>query len=253
MSVAVRTGKDHKLWERALIASLAIHLIIALFLPAWMPKESQGLQPVESISFAHLIRIEIARPHAGAPAVAVPRTIHHAQRVSFARQKTELSVHRKHPTVRPTAVEGPAGKVAAAPKPVRLQRAAPLYARAPATAMPVTVTSSVARETPQPQASVENRQVAGAGTADRGGVLPFGATQDPVLDPGVLAQLQKLYSHVTLLVTVDENGRTKSVDFQPPLDPQAEQRIEALLASANWDAAVCGGGVSCQGVATIKL
>jgi hypothetical protein len=96
--------------------------------------------------------------------------------------------------------------------------------------------------------------VAGTGTSDRGGVLPFTAAQDPVLDPGVRAQLQQRFAvHVTLLVTVGEDGRTKRVVFQPPIDPQVEQQIEALLADANWDAAVCGGGVSCEGTATIKL
>jgi hypothetical protein len=70
----------------------------------------------------------------------------------------------------------------------------------------------------------------------------------------VRAQLQQRFAvHVTLLVTVDEDGHTERVVFQPPLDTQTEQAIQQMLASANWDAAVCGGGVSCEGTATIKL
>ena len=64
---------------------------------------------------------------------------------------------------------------------------------------------------------------------------------------------QRFGVHVTLVVTVDENGRTENVSFQPPLDAQTERAIETLLASATWDAAVCGGGVTCEGTATIKL
>ena len=32
-----------------------------------------------------------------------------------------------------------------------------------------------------------------------------------------------------------------------------QNRIESLLADASWDPAICGGGVSCEGRATIKL
>ncbi len=86
------------------------------------------------------------------------------------------------------------------------------------------------------------------------GYLPFGAEQpDPVLDPNIVRQLSALGVHVTLVVTVGDDGRTESVAFQPPLDPSLEGRIRSLLADANWDPAVCGGGVACEGHATIKL
>ncbi|MGB9650580.1 MAG: hypothetical protein WCB01_02135, partial [Candidatus Cybelea sp.] len=84
--------------------------------------------------------------------------------------------------------------------------------------------------------------------------LPFGAQQpDPVLDPDVRKQLDALGAHVTLIVTVGEDGRTENVSFRPPVDPQLETRIRSLLADASWDPAVCGGGVSCEAQATIKL
>ena len=54
-------------------------------------------------------------------------------------------------------------------------------------------------------------------------------------------------------MTVGEDGRTEEVAFDPPIDPQTESRIRSLLADANWDPAVCGGGVACEAHATIKL
>lgn len=251
--MVVRTWDSNRLFERALIASLALHLLIALFLPGWVPQQSDGLQPVEALSFARVMRVEIRRPVAAAPAVAMPDTTKRAIKVSFARSKSELSATTHKPLARPTAMNAPTGKIAAAPVHVVSRHPAPLYARAPASSEPVSSSVSTAAQTPAPQASVDTRQVAGAGASDRGGVLPFGASQDPVLDPAALAQLQKQSVHVTLLVTVGEDGHTKHITFQPPIDAQVEQRIQAILANANWDAAVCGGGVTCEGVATIKL
>ncbi len=96
--------------------------------------------------------------------------------------------------------------------------------------------------------------MSGSGTNDRGGVSPFGAEQPPVLDPRVKAALlQRFNVHVVLIITVGEDGKTKKVEFHPPLDDATQRAIQTLLANANWDAAVCGGGVSCEGVATIKL
>jgi pyruvate/2-oxoglutarate dehydrogenase complex dihydrolipoamide acyltransferase (E2) component len=130
--------------------------------------------------------------------------------------------------------------------------ALPLYAR-PAPSSQAATQQAPAAPSPQPATTLAPRAIEGEGGSDRGGVLPLGATQDPVLDPSVRAQLEKLSVHVTLVVTVGEDGHTKRVQFQPALDTQTEQTIESMLASANWDAAVCGGGVSCEGTATIKL
>jgi hypothetical protein len=74
-----------------------------------------------------------------------------------------------------------------------------------------------------------------------------------VLDPDVRKQLDGMGAHVTLTVTVGEDGRTENVAFDPPIDPQLEARIRSLLADATWDPAVCGGGVACEASATIKL
>lgn len=243
----------NRLLRRAFVASLTLHVLLAVFLPTWMRAQSQGLQAVESISFAHVVHVQIMRPATHALPAVVPNAKMQARVASFARVKPELSVTRPKAHVRPRAQNGPAGPIAAAPKHLLQHRPAPLYAQAATTSVPISTSQSTAAQTPQPQSTVEDRPAGGSANANRGGVLPFGAQQDPVLDPGVLGKLQSVSAHVTLLVTVGEDGKTKRVEFQPPLDAQTERAIETILASANWDAAVCGGGVSCQGVATIKL
>jgi hypothetical protein len=84
--------------------------------------------------------------------------------------------------------------------------------------------------------------------------MPFGAEQPvPVLDPVVLKQLTALGVHLTLTVTVGDDGKTKTVAFDPSIDDPMKSRIQGLLADASWDPAVCGGGVACEGTATIRL
>jgi hypothetical protein len=247
-----RTWDDNRLLWRALAASLGAHLLLALFLPVWTGQFSGGLQPIEAISFAPIVRVQIQRPSAQSLPAAVPRTVHRAPVVSFAHSRAELTAPRHKPSARPLTQNGPSGQVAAAPKLVA-QRQTPLFAR-PTASAGVSTRQAAAAPTPQPQASQANYTVNGNGESDRGGTLPLGGMQPPTLDPGVRAELQQRFGvHVTLVVTVDEDGHTKAVEFQPPLDAQTEIAIKALLANASWDAAVCGGGVSCEGKATIKL
>ena len=248
----VQTWDGNRLLWRALAASLGLHVLLALFLPVWTAQFSGGLQPVEAISFAQIMRVEIRRPSAKSLPAALPRTTHKAPLVSFAHSRAELTAPRNKPSAQPMKQSGPSGRVAAAPKLIAA-RQAPIYARPAATA-DVSTQQAQPAPTPAPQASQADQNVNGVGSNDRGGVLPPGYFQAPVLDPAVRAQLQQRFAvHVTLLVTVDEDGHTERVVFQPPLDAPTEQAIQQMLASANWDAAVCGGGVSCEGTATIKL
>lgn len=252
--MVLRTWDGNRLLWRALAASVALHLLVALLLPVWTAQASAGFQPVETLSFAHLIHVEIQRPARASLPAAVPRTIHHATEVALARARAELTAKTRKPHVMPSAEAAPRGqaKAAAAPRYVATTTH-PLYAR-PVASADVSVQQAQAAPSPQPETTQGTHPITGTGTTDRGGVLPLGATQDPVLDPGVLAQLTKRITvHVTLVVTVGEDGHTKHVAFQPPLDADTEHAVEALLADATWDAAVCGGGVSCEGTATIKL
>jgi hypothetical protein len=140
----------------------------------------------------------------------------------------------------------------ASPTPVVASNApaAPSAGAVPRAGTGTTNTNAAPNVTPSPAA----REVASVGRQQVGGYLPFGAEQpDPVLDPNVRKQLDALGAHVTILVMVGEDGRTESVFFDPAIDPQIENRIRALLSDASWDPAVCGGGVACEGRATIKL
>ena len=252
--MVVRSWDGNRLLWRALAASLGLHLLLALFLPVWTAQVSGGLQPVESISFAHLTHVTIQRRAPASLPAAQPSTHRRAPTVSFDRTRAELTAKTQSPRVHPSAQAQPVGHArAAAPRPA-VHHSAALYARPAATAAGTAVQQAPPAPTPAPATTVAPRPVAGNGASNRGGVLPFGATQDPVLDPSVQAQLASRFAvHVTLLVTVGEDGRTKRVVFQPPIDADTERAIEALLADASWDAAVCGGGVSCEGTATIKL
>ncbi len=229
-----------------------LHLLLAFFLPNWIRTQSQGLQPIESLTFAHLIRLQIQQPVERAPAHALPQAAKLAKIVSYAKVRTQIAARTKKPAVPQHEVLAP-GTHAAAPK-RRVHQAAPLYAQITTPQKPIAAAEQNAPASPQPAVVGGSRSVAG-GNGDRGGVMPLGAQQDPVLDPRVVAMLQQKVGsqHVTLSVTVGEDGRTMNVSFDPPLDAQTEHEIEAILAEADWDAAVCGGGVSCQGVATIRL
>lgn len=252
--MALRIRSSDGLLARAFGVSLGLHVLLALFLPIWAPPQSGGTEAVEQISFAHLTHVAIQRPKARSLPAALPQTKHHAAKVSFARTRSELSARTHKPRALPTAQNGPRGVAAAAPKEVRVAQA-PLYARAPASEEPISSTiEPTAPKTPSPESTVADRAATGSGANNRGGVLPLGAAQDPVLDPHVFTALQQKFAvHVTLVVTVGEDGRTKNVTFEPPIDPATEHAISAMLATASWDAAVCGGGVSCEGVARIKL
>lgn len=224
--------------EKASLASVGVHVLVALAIPAlaWTASTST---PVETVSFMHIMRIAVVprpRPPAPAPRAVAPR-------------------HNVKPTI---TFANHIHMVAAAP-----QRHAPhtpvVATNAPAAPAVGAVTqagtgAAAAVSAPDTTPSPEVRAVSSTGTHRDGGYLPFGAQQpDPVLATAALKQLGALGAHVTLFVTVDEEGRTENIVFQPSIDPQLEARIRELLADASWDPAVCGGGVACEGRATIKL
>jgi len=234
--VASAPGTSDRHMGRALLASLGIHALGLAMIPAlaWLPTPDAT---VETVTFTRIAHIEIVprtrrpQPRPVAPHRRTAVVISEATHVELA----QVSRHRVA-SPPPSAVYrvSSAPAVAAAPRPGR--GTAPI------------------ESAPQASATPAPREVSSVVGRDVGGTLPFGAEQpDPVLDPNVRKQLALLGVHVTLVVTVGNNGKTKSVAFQPAVDPQTQSRIETLLADANWDPAVCGGGISCEGRATIRL
>ncbi|MBV8655416.1 MAG: hypothetical protein JO160_05175 [Candidatus Eremiobacteraeota bacterium] len=219
------------------LASLVLHALAALLIPAlaFLPSTAP---PVETISFVRVTHIAIVpkptprpQPRPAAPIKHVTVIVSNAVHVEMAHV---LSRHTASP---PPLVS-------------QVQPAAPTVA----SEQHVGTGSSDGSPAPQATAKPVERSVASVGGHSAGGYLPFTAEQpDPVLDAGVRKQLEALDVHVTLVVTVNEDGKTEQVVFQPPIDPKLEKQIEALLADAPWDPAVCGGGISCEGQATIKL
>ncbi len=212
---------------RATMASVALHLLLALLVPvlAWTATSAPD---VYTVSFTSITHITIALPRAARP-VARP----------IPRVTPPPTSARVQPAPRPM----PHAVIAPPRLPSAIVRAAPPVPRVVATASAAPLAST----TPQV------RMVASEQHADTG-LMPFGALQpDPVLDPNVLSQLRSLRVHVTLTVTVGDDGRTQHVSFAPPLDDATEAQIQALLASASWDPAYCGGGLPCAGQAVITL
>lgn len=220
------------------VASVALHALAALLIPAlaWMPSTAP---PVETVSFLHVTHIVIQPKHKTVPQPRA-RAPHHSTAVVRSRSvQLELEHVASHKKASPPPMID--RDVSVAPAVGQSQIGKGTAAR-------------VSESEPQPSASPASREVASVGEHNAGGYLPFGAQQpDPVLDPNVLKQLGTLGIHVTLVVTVDENGKTETVSFVPPIDSKTEKQIESMLADAVWDPAVCGGGVSCEGRATIKL
>ena len=221
---------------QAMFASIALHLIVAYFIPtiAWLRGEAPSIETLSFVRVTH-IAVETPRPVVHPLAATAPQHApvvhltkshpHHAQAKTHTRALTAPNKASRAPIV---ATEETPGRVA-------MQSSATGPPAAPATPQTEQV------------ASTETRH-------DVGGYMPLGATQpDPVLDPGVLKALNALKVHTTLTVIVDENGHTKSVVFDPPIDQKSEAQIRTMLADAAWDPAVCGGGVACEGRTTIKL
>ncbi len=205
----------------AALASLALHLWFAAIFPSGTAAENS---PVV-FSLARVARIGIVRR---LPTPTPPPRIRRSARIVAARAP------RARLTYTP---RGPRSAVRVAPA---LPAIAPKVAAAPPTAIP-----TIVPPTPAPLP-------ARARAAD--GYMPFGAQEnDPVLDPRVLQALQRLGVHTTLTILVGEDGKTESVAFSPPLDPEIESAIEGALADANWDPAYCGGGIPCAKKTTIAL
>lgn len=230
--LSAREAQTH--FGPATLGSVGLHVLAAVLIPALAWSISTA-PPVETVSFAQIQPIELLRRippqpqprpvaprHSLTPSVSLSRApAPRAVRETSRHPQTQTAVKSTAPTVAERAVVASGAARAAAP---------------------------TASATPQPQ------NVASAGRRSVGGYLPFGADEpNPILDPAILKALLALGVHTTLVVTVGDDGHTKAVAFDPVPSPAIQGRIQSLLADANWDPAVCGGGIACQADATIKL
>ncbi len=223
---------DDRLLQRALIASLVLHLIFAYFIPSL--SAFQGVGPtIETISFVKMVRMTIQRPAVNVRVAQAPKR---APIVSISKDARTLGTS---PSPRQTAVVTTRENSA-------ITTASKTQTGAAAAVSANTPTATPATDQSQSVASTQTRQ-------QTGGFMPLGASDVPVMDPGVLKQLQTLGIHVRLTIVVDENGKTKGVTFNPELSSALETSIRSILASAQWDPAYCGGGIPCEGTATITL
>ena len=218
--------------NRSFLISLAIHIGIALVFPAMIVMNA-GDSPIETISFAKLIHIRISTPRPVA---------HRVQAVA--------------PVKAPVVKIAPSRVTSKAAAPGRIAAKTGSTSAVPNVGAVIKDGAANARvdATPAVAATAGAVTTAEAPSRTTGGNYGFGVEQPvPILDSAVLNQLKSLSIHATIVVTVDENGRTKNVAFKTTLDPDVEARIRALLATATWDAATCGGGIGCQADATITL
>lgn len=228
------TWGSNRLLYRAIVLSLALHLVLALFFPALATFEGNG-PSIETISFVHTIRISVlpAKPvaherPATAPVKAVVPQI--------------APQHRA--TSRPAEHAAPPAPLSRAPLVGAEPRKGSGIAQVESSAPPAAVAA-----TPQ-AANVASNET----HENTGGYMPLGAEEPtPVLDPAIRKSLAAIGIHTTLTIVVDATGKTKNVMFSPSVDANVENQIRTLLASAHWDPAICGAGIACEAQATIKL
>ncbi len=222
----------------ATAGSIALHVLLALSVPA-LAFTATSSTPVETIAFQRIPLITIeTRP--------ILRRVERRATAPHYRAKPVVIPAPRRPELTAPHAPRTLPRPAVAAHPPAAPNVAPVAAMGSGTA-------AAGAADPATTASPAPRQVPSTGHVV-GGYLPFGATQpDPVLDPAVHQALLALGVHTTLTVVVGDDGKTRSVSFDPLPDAQTQARIRALLADANWDPAVCGGGIACRGSTTIRL
>lgn len=238
------TGLDRRQFlGRAILASLAIHALIALMIPALV--QIAATQPLETITFVRITHVAAAR-------AANPRPPSHPAAPKRIAQQVVAAV----PKPKRAPATRPAPHAVASAVPV-FRAAAPPRRAAVTASVTTTPTSAPHVALPIPKATAApapvKESVPSEGAHIVTGYMPFGASDQPALDANVHRQLAAMGIHVHLTVIVGDDGRTKHIDYRPPLDATQRAKIAALLANANWDPAYCGGGIPCQSTAEIDL
>ena len=255
--VLKRRWKENARFRAALSISLGVHAIAALLFPAFAPAPAPTTEALTTISYQRVQHVALqsrpSAPHSvaapSAKQVVLPKIVR--PRALAPTRKAPARRPRRHATARPTP--GAAARTRAFS--VGTPSASPVAATPAPVAVARTPAPAVAAPSSNPAPAQEKREVPNAhGSGARSGIGMFGEVQDPALEKPVMDQLLRRFKiNVTLVVTVGDDGRTKQIEFHPPVTAALETQIRSLLADANWDPALCGGGIACEGKATIKL
>ncbi|MBV8688994.1 MAG: hypothetical protein JOZ59_02700 [Candidatus Eremiobacteraeota bacterium] len=255
--VLKRRWKENARFRLAFYISLALHAVAALLFPALAPVPAPAPETLTTISYQRVQRVALqsrpTAPHAtaalSAKRVVLPKIVR--SRATAPARKAPALKPRRHAAAKPT------------PGAIAQRRTftvgAPSASPVPSTPAPVAVTKtaapSIAAPSSAPAPAQQRREIPNAhGSGARSGIGMFGEVQDPALEKPVMDQLMRRFKlNLTLIVTVGDDGRTKQIEFHPPVTPVVENQIRSLLVDANWDPALCGGGIACEGKATIKL
>jgi len=253
-----RRWKENARFRIALLLSLGLHTVAALLFPTLATSPKPSAQTLTTISYQRAVRIALQSrpapaqrpPTVRARELTVPRVV--VRHAAAPTHKAPSTKPRPHAIVKPTPGMTKTtrafalGTPTASPVPQSPAPVAHAKRPAPSTAAPSAAPASSSKE----RHEVPNAQ--GSGT--RSGIGMFGEVQDPALAKPVMDQLLRRFKvNVTLVVTVGDDGKTKQIEFRPPVTAAVENQIRTLLADANWDPALCGGGIACEGKATIKL
>lgn len=233
--MSLATALRRRPLETALLASFVLHGLAALAIPTILIPSQAHAAPVRCCTT--IVRIALPHPALSHRPLAHPTASPHPQPTQTARWVPQISPRWRAMRVAVAHHAASRPVIASAP---------------PIVTAPVTIAATgAALETPTPQPV---REIASTAENPVGGYLPLGAEQRyPVLDASTLKALLALQVHVKLTVTVGNDGRTKQVLFSTPLDATMEARIRRLLDDASWDPSVCGGGIPCEGRATLDL
>lgn len=232
----------------AYAASLCFHALAALLFPARIFTPSISSEVIERISFSKISHVSIHTARAAATAVAPRKPT----------TKPHVVAHRHAPTPHHARAAAPAHRAAHAPSSAPAAKPSPdqaPVALAPAVQQTAAPVAAAATPVAQASATAAPQTVAAAqGSGRRGGIAPFESTQDAYLEKTAYDELRKRFHvNVVLKVKVADDGKMLSVTFEPPVPPDVEKQIKDILSTANFDPAICGGGISCEGIATIKL
>lgn len=246
--------EDHRL-ASALVASLLFHALLFALIPN-VRSSAPARDTLETISFTKIAHVSVSAPH---PAVATHPLVTAANKAVAPTPVPRAAKPRPatHPVKR---VRGPAKPVPTpgASKPAHAYAVAK-QAGSPAPVVPAppaaTAAAPVQTAVPQSVSRKQDQEVARTtGTAQSGGAFAFGDTHEATLDPTITKELKRRFKiHLELLVYVSDDGKTQRIEFHPSPGPAIEQQIRDLLKDAHWDAAVCGGGLTCESKATITL